>query len=85
MRRTSGFSGADLEHLVTTAAEKAMSESIRSGAVRPMRMTDMRSALKEVKPSIGPWVQSARNVAEYANASGEYDDMVAWLREEKEL
>lgn len=85
VRRTAGFSGADLEHVVTTAAEKAMTESIRSGAVRPMRMDDMRTALKEVKPSIGPWVQSARNVAEYANASGEYDDMVEWLREEREL
>ena len=85
VRRTHGFSGADLEHLVTTATEKAMSESIRSGAVRPVRMGDLRAALKEVKPSIGPWVQAARNVAEYSNASGEYDDMVAWLREEKQL
>ena len=85
VRRTKGFSGADLEHLVTTAAEKAMTESIRTGSVRPMRMDDMRAALKEVKPSIGPWVQTARNVAEYSNGSGEYDDMVEWLREEKQL
>jgi len=85
VRRTRGFSGADLEHLVTTAAEKAMTESIRTGAVRPVRMDDMRAALKEVKPSIGPWVQAARNVAEYANNGGEYDDMVEWLREEKAL
>lgn len=85
VRRTRGFSGADLEHLVTTAAEKAMTDSIRSGAVRPVRMPDLRDALKEVKPSIGPWVQAARNVAEYSNSSGEYDDMAEWLREEREL
>lgn len=83
VRRTRGFSGADLQHLVTTAAEKAMAESIRTGTVRPIRMTDVRDALHEVRPSIGPWVQAARNVAEFANTSGEYDDLAAWLRTEK--
>ena len=50
-----------------------------------LRLPDLRDALKEVKPSIGPWVQAARNVAEYSNSSGEYDDMAEWLREEREL
>ncbi|PZF59696.1 ATP-binding protein [Curtobacterium sp. MCSS17_008] len=83
VRRTRGFSGADLQHLVTTAAEKAMADSIRAGAVRPIRMPDLRDALREVKPSIGAWTQAARNVAEFANTSGEYDELAEWLRTEK--
>src|SRR5690606_29954724 len=41
VRRTDGFSGADLEHLAATAAEKAMMDSIATGQVRPITMADL--------------------------------------------
>ncbi|MEZ5097951.1 MAG: ATP-binding protein [Nocardioides sp.] len=31
-------------------------------------------------PSIGPWLETARNVALYANESGEYDELARFLR-----
>ena len=83
--RTEGYSGADLEHICATASEKAMMESIRTGEVRPVNMNDMRLALKEVKSSIGPWLQSARNVALHGNQSGQYDELADYLREKKLL
>jgi hypothetical protein len=46
-------------------------------------MGDMNRALKEVKPSIGPWLDSARNVANYANTNGRYDDLVQLLKQYK--
>jgi SpoVK/Ycf46/Vps4 family AAA+-type ATPase len=85
VRKTKGFSGADLQHLVATAAEQAMTASIKAGSVRPINMKDMRAALSEVKPSIGPWMQSAKNVAQFGNASGQYDELVEFLKAEKVL
>lgn len=80
--RTHGFSGADLTHLAATAAEKAMSESLATGVLRPINMQDMRAALAEIKPSIGPWLQSARNVIDFANPDGRYDDLKEYLEAE---
>ena len=85
VKRTHGYSGADLSHLVNTASEVAMMDSIRSGAVRPINMKDMREALGDIKPSIAPWLQSAKNVVTFANKTGEYDDLVEYLKEEKIL
>ena len=85
VKRTHGFSGADLQHLVNSASEVAMMDSIRSGTVRPINMKDMREALGDIKPSIAPWLQSAKNVVTFANKTGEYDDLVDFLKEERIL
>jgi SpoVK/Ycf46/Vps4 family AAA+-type ATPase len=79
---TQGFTGADVAHLVASAAERAMSDSIASGDLRPIGMPDLRAALSDVKPSSGPWLQSARNVVEFANVDGRYDDLEQYLAAE---
>lgn len=43
-------------------------------------MSDLTSALAEIRPSIGPWLDTARNVALFANESGEYDELAKYLR-----
>lgn len=83
--QTDGFSGADLEHLCATAAEKAMMDSIASGEVRPISMADVRAALAELRPSTTAWLQSARNVVTFANNDGRYDDLAAYLRARRML
>ncbi len=83
--QTDGFSGADLEHLCGSAAEKAMMDSIASGEVRPVTMDDVRAALQEVRPSTTAWLQSARNVVTFANADGRYDDLATYLRARRML
>lgn len=76
---TTGFSGADLEHLCVTAAEKAMMRSIDNGEVQPITMTDLAAALREVQPSTSEWLQSARNVVRFAADGGRYDDLRDYL------
>jgi AAA+ superfamily predicted ATPase len=83
VKRTEDFSGADLAHLVDSAAELALADSVRSGQVRPIGMPDFAVALKQVAPSTGPWLQTARNVAQFANSGGEYDDLLAYLKSRK--
>ncbi|WP_242498445.1 AAA family ATPase [Nocardioides ganghwensis] len=82
-KATDGFSGADLAHLCESASENALMESVGSGQVRMIGMADFDQALSEIRPSIGPWMETARNVALYANASGEYDDLATWLRKKR--
>jgi SpoVK/Ycf46/Vps4 family AAA+-type ATPase len=81
-KATEGYSGADLAHLCESAAERAMLESARSGSVRMIGQGDLEAALKEVRPSTGPWLQLARNVAMFAGG-GEYDDLLAYLRKQR--
>ena len=83
VRRTDGYSGADLAHLCETAAERVLAEVMRTGTVRPIGMADLDAALLEVKPSTGPWLTSARNVAMFANQDGSYDELLAYLKSRK--
>ena len=84
-KRTEGYSGADLAHVCETAAERALLDSAVSGAVRMIEMRDIEAALGEVRPSIGPWLESARNVAMFANEAGAYDDLLDYLKKRKLL
>ena len=78
--RTEGYSGADLAHICESAAELALMDSVASGSPRMIGMSDLESALADIRPSIGPWLETARNVALYANESGEYDELAKYLR-----
>lgn len=82
-KATDGLSGADLAHLCESAAENALMDSVGSGQPRMITMADFDQALREVRPSIRPWLETARNVALYANQAGEYDDLAKWLRKQR--
>jgi SpoVK/Ycf46/Vps4 family AAA+-type ATPase len=82
-RMTAGYSGADLAFVCESAAERALLDSVRTGHPRMIEMADLTAAVKDSRPSIGPWLQTARNVAEFANADGTYDDLLAYLRSRK--
>jgi len=82
-KRTDGFSGADIAHVCDTATQLAMADSLRAGEVRPVRMTDVDAALAQIRPSAGPWFDTARNVVEFANGDGTYDELATYLRRKK--
>ncbi|MCY7400628.1 MAG: ATP-binding protein [Nocardioides sp.] len=82
-KATDGFSGADLAHLCESASENALMDSVETGTVRMIGMGDFTLALAEVRPSTGPWMETARNVALYANPTGEYDELATWLRKQR--
>jgi SpoVK/Ycf46/Vps4 family AAA+-type ATPase len=82
-KRTDGYSGADLAHACETAAERAMIDAARTGSVRMIGMADFDAALQEVRPSIGPWFDTARNVALFANEGGTYDELLGYLKKRR--
>ena len=81
--RTEGFSGADLAHICDSATQLAMADSMRSGQVRPVMMADVDAAAAQIRPSAGPWFETARNVVEFANNDGTYDELAKYLRRRK--
>jgi AAA+ superfamily predicted ATPase len=78
--RTSGFSGADLENLVDTAADRAIAASLAGSAEVPIDHHHLVAALGEVKPTVLEWLTTARNYARYANEGGQYDEVLEFLR-----
>ena len=82
-RSTDGYSGADIAHVCEAAAEFALSEALKTGERRLIEMRDLEGALREVRPSTGPWLEAARNVVLFANSDGSYDDLRAYLKQRK--
>ena len=82
---TDGYSAADIAHACESAAEFALLDSARSGKVRMIGQADLVRAVADITPSIGPWFESARNVALFANEGGAYDDLAAYLKKRKML
>ena len=80
---TDGYSGADIAHICETAAERALLDSVRLGEPRLIGQADLEAAITEVRPSLGTWFDTARNVALFANEGGAYDDLAAYLRKRK--
>jgi len=84
-RLTEGYSGADIAHVCETSAEHALMDSVERGTPRLIGQADLEAAIAEVKPSLGPWFETARNVALFANEGGAYDDLAAYLRKRRML
>jgi AAA+ superfamily predicted ATPase len=82
-RLTDGYSGADIAHICETAAEQALLDSVQRGEPRLIGQADLEAAVAEVRPSLGTWFETARNVALFANEGGAYDDLVAYLRKRR--
>ncbi|MFC5062496.1 ATP-binding protein [Actinomycetospora atypica] len=83
--RTEGFSGADLAHLCEVATERALLDSVSTGTARMITQDDLLAAAAELRPSIGPWFTTARQVALYANTDGTYDELATYMKKHKLL
>lgn len=93
-KQTDGYTGADIAHLCESAAEIALMEAVESASdgdqatddeVRMIGQADIEAALGELRPSVGPWFETARNVALFANQDGTYDELLAYLRKHRKL
>ncbi len=80
---TDGYSGADIAHICETASERALMDSISRGEARMIGQPDLEASAAEVKPSLGAWFDTARNVALFANEGGAYDDLAAYLKKRR--
>jgi ATP-dependent 26S proteasome regulatory subunit len=81
-RATTGYSGADLRDIVETAVDEAIEASINAGRETPITDAMVKTALKQTRPTTQEWLTTARNYARYANEGGQYDDVLAFLREQ---
>ncbi len=77
---TAGFSGADVAFVCRSAAQRALADSVATGRPRYIGMADVTAVLEEVTSSTGPWLAMARNVVEFANADGAFDELAAYLK-----
>jgi hypothetical protein len=50
-----------------------------------IEMRDLEAAVREVKPSTGPWFEAARNVVTFANSDGTYDELLEYMKRRKLL
>ena len=82
---TDGYSGADIAHICESAAELALLDSVRTGEARMIGQADLEAAVREVRPSLSPWFDAARNVALFANEGGAYDELAAYLKKKRLL
>jgi len=82
---TEGYSAADIAHICESAAELALLDSVRTGAARLIGQDDLVAAARQIRPSLRPWFDSARNVARYADEGGGYEELAAYLKQHKLL
>jgi AAA+ superfamily predicted ATPase len=79
-KKTDGFSGADLKAVIDVAVEAKLRDAMRAGALQPLAIRDLLEAIKSHKPTVRDWFQTARNHALYANQSGLYDEILAYMK-----
>ncbi|HEX6355587.1 AAA family ATPase [Actinophytocola sp.] len=82
-KATEGLSGADLALLCEQSTETAMEQSMTSGKIQPINQQHLENAARTVRPSIGDWLETARNYALYGNESGTYDELAAYLKKRR--
>ncbi|MBL9187221.1 MAG: AAA family ATPase [Opitutaceae bacterium] len=79
-KKTDGFSGADLKAVVDAAVEAKLRDAMKAGSLQAITTRDLLDAAKRHKPTVSDWFQTARNHALYANQSGLYDDILAYMK-----
>ena len=78
-KKTDRYSGADLAAVVNGAVDAKLDDALRTGTPEPITTKDLVRAAARRKLSTVDWFASARNHALYANESGLYDDVLAYL------
>lgn len=79
-KRTENFSGADIGAIVDIAVENKLESSFTDGIPRPLVTSDLLAALKKHVPSTQEWFSTAKNFAMFANGSGVYNDILAYMK-----
>jgi transitional endoplasmic reticulum ATPase len=78
---TAKFSGADLRFLVDQAAEAAMLEELKTGREKTTETKDLLALVRTMRPSTLEWLEQASSYASFANTSGLYNDLAAYLKQ----
>lgn len=77
---TNNFSGADIKGIVDKTGEKIIEEILESGIEKDIVQDNILATIKDTKATTLEWFGMAKNVVEYANESGVYDDLKEYLK-----
>lgn len=80
---TEGYSGADIQALVDRTVETKLEASFKSGELSAITTKDLLAAAKEQKATTREWFSTARNYALYSNESGQYNDILDYIKKYK--
>ena len=84
-KSTEGYSGADIAHICEAASEQALLDSVRSGEARLITMADVQRGAAEVRPSTGPWFDSARNIVLFGDDEDTYAELRTYMKRTRRL
>lgn len=77
------YSGADIDAIIDMAIEFKLEASFEDGIPKPINTADLLNAVKKHRPGTQEWFMTAKNFAVFANESGLYDDILAYLKLKK--
>jgi transitional endoplasmic reticulum ATPase len=80
---TPEFSGADLAAMVDKAVEEKLEQSMLSGQLSTINTKDLLAAAKKTTATTREWFASARNYALYSNESGQYNEILEYIKKRK--
>lgn len=80
---TNDYSGADLNAIIDIATEAKLTESLAKGSIEKITTKDIIKATKQHRPTTAEWFSTARNYALYANETGLYNEILAYLNIKK--
>jgi transitional endoplasmic reticulum ATPase len=79
-RQCNRLSGADVDGLIELAKDHVLDDIMDNGNERQLNESDLLRAVEEIEPSTIEWLQTARNLVKYANASASYKDVAIYLK-----
>jgi len=74
------FSGADIKGIVDKVAEETIEKILETGDDVKITQNSLLNMIENTKPTTLEWLNMAKNVVEYANDSGTYDELEAYMK-----
>ena len=84
-KSSDGLSGAESRSSARWRPSRPCSTGSAAGAARRITMSEVESALAQARPSIGAWLDSARNVVLFGDDDGTYAELRAYLKKARRL
>ena len=79
-KKTKNYSGADINALIDIAVEAKLEDALLTGIPKPITTKDLMTAAEKHKASTVDWFNTAKNYATFANQSGLYNDVLAYIK-----
>lgn len=74
------LSGADVDGLIEMAKDRVLDDILDNDQERLLKEDDLLAVVEDITPSALEWLQTAKNLIKYANASGSYKDVATYLK-----